>query len=115
MVADWSGPGGGEADADPACPQLGEPVAHLAVVQHAALDRRRVDLIQREMIAQQIERLSQLPAERRGRKVLDLRGIGLNLPIGGVPVAPFRGDGGRARGQPPAFEPRGEEGLRPAV
>src|SRR5262245_18045793 len=65
---------------------------HASVVEDAALQRRRVDLIQREVGSEERLRLGELTLERRERMVLDLVMARVDLPVGRIPVSPFRRD-----------------------
>ena len=110
-----AGPGGGESDEDARVAQARELVAHGGVVEHAALERRRVDLVEREVIAEQGARLAELAAQRRDREVLDLVLGDVDAPVRRVRVAPLRADGDVGARQAAALQPRGEEGLAAAV
>ena len=111
----WRGAGGGEPDADARLAQARELVAHRGVVEHAALERGRVDLVEREVLAEQRARLAELAAQRRDREVLDLVLVDVDAPVRGVGVAPLRADGHVAAREAAALEPRAEEGLAAAV
>ncbi len=62
------------------------------VAQHAALGRRRMDLVEREPLAELLARLGQLALERREVVVLDLRRVVRDLPARRVHVAPLGAD-----------------------
>ena len=67
MVSAWSGPVAVNPIEDALIAQARELVAHGGVVEHAALERRRVDLVEREVIAEQGAGLAELAAQRGDR------------------------------------------------
>ncbi len=79
----------GHPDGDPGLVEARELTQHREVVQDAAGEGRGVDLVEAEVGAH--VRLSLLPlALQHGeRMLLDLVDVGVDLPIGGVGVAPF--------------------------
>jgi hypothetical protein len=74
-----------------------------------------VDLVEREVVAEQLERLGDLTPEGAGREVLDLGRVGVDLPVGRVRVAPLRADRDVTAPEAAGPQPRGEEGLRAAI
>ena len=70
---------------------------HVVVLQHAALQRRGMDLVEAEMGAEALARLGELPAQRRRAQVLDLMRLGVEPPElerrdrGGIRGEPLRG------------------------
>ncbi len=59
-------PGDAEADRDAGAPQRGELAEHVRVLEHAALDRRRMDLVQPQMVPEVRARLAR--AARAGAR-----------------------------------------------
>ena len=64
--------------------QTGELVQHLLVVEHAALEGRRVDLIDPQVFAEMTVALPPLVLEHGGRMVLDLMDLGVDAPVGRI-------------------------------
>jgi hypothetical protein len=104
-----------EADLPPRAAQPGQLVERRAVFQHPALECGRVNLVQAQVGPQEFLALGRLAAEGTQRVVLDLVPFRLDVPLGGVGVAPLRPDSDGAGGDLPRSEPAGEEGFRPAV
>ena len=67
------------------------------------------------MLAELLARLGELAPKRVGAQVLDLGRIGVDLPVGGVGVAPLRADRDRAGLDRPQPQPLTEELLGSAV
>jgi hypothetical protein len=109
----WSGDA--EADPDPAGAQCVELLAHGRVVQHAAVEGGRVDLVDPEPIAEQLVRLAPLRPEVLHRQVLHLVLGGIDPPVRRVAIAPLRAHGDLAALQSTTPEPRPEERLGTAV
>ncbi len=106
-----AGPGRGQADLHAGRAQRGELTQHVGVGQHAALDRRRVDLVEPQPRAEVLARLGELAPQLADAQVLDLVLGGVHPPAGRVRVAPLgRHEDVRrlARAQPAAEELLGE-------
>ena len=100
----------------PAPPRAGaELLEHLAVFEHTALERRRVDLVEAQVRPEEGTALSEAAGAGRRRQVLDLRLVGIDAPAGGVGVAPLRADRHLARTSLRRSSQEAEEGLRPPV
>jgi hypothetical protein len=103
--------GHGEPDRQPFGLERGEPFEHRAIVEDAALERRRVNLIELQVRREDVSALGHLPLERAGREVLHLVHGRVGLPVCGVPVSPFRTDGRGAGWHAPRAQPRSKKGL----
>ncbi len=88
----------------------------LAVVEHATVEGGRVDLVERQPVTEQPAALVPLVAQVADRVLLGLvRSRRLDLPVGGVLVAPLGADGQVVPPQLPGLHPVGDELLRPSV
>jgi hypothetical protein len=84
--------GDGQADRQAGLAQSPQLLEHGAIVEDVALERRRVDLVEGEVRAEQVSAFGELPPERRHRQVLHLVPLGIHPPPGRVGVAPLRAD-----------------------
>ncbi len=80
----------GQPDGDAVVAQVGQGVEHGVVVEDAALERGRMDLVEIEMGTEQRRGLGQLVAEHGQGVVLGLVDGGGHVPVPGVAVSPFR-------------------------
>ena len=78
-----------QSDRQAGVPEHLQLAEHFAVLEHAALEGRRVDLVEAEPVAQKRTALGQLVAEMRERVVLYLIHVGADLPVGDIAVTPF--------------------------
>src|SRR2546423_15051869 len=85
------------------------------VVEGAALERRRMDLVKVEILAQDGPALLDLPPQCRQRLIFHLVYAGIDAPITDVGVAPFRSDRDRLRWEPALAKPGSQEALGEAV
>ena len=106
-------PARADADGDAGRAEGLQLLQHGAVVEHTAVRRRGMDLVQRQPVAEQRPRLLELPAQGAGVVVLDLGRVGGHLPARGVDVSPLRAH--HHVGGATLVEPRPEELLGSAV
>src|SRR5467141_1896429 len=85
------------------------------VVEDAALERRRMDLVKVEILAQDCTALLDLPPQRRQRVILHLVHAGIDPPITDVCVAPFRSNRDRLWWEPTLAKPGSQEAFGEAV
>ena len=85
--------------ARPPARRRSELVKHRGILEHAALQRRRVNLVQPEAIAEQRAAFDDLPLERVDRQVLDLLRRRVDTPRPDVGVAPLGSDRDGVAGQ----------------
>src|SRR5467141_143595 len=85
------------------------------VVEDAALERRRMDLVKVEILTQDRPALLDLPPQRRERVILHLVHAGIDTPITDVGVAPFRSNRDRLRWAPALAKPGSQEAFGEAV
>jgi hypothetical protein len=92
--------------------QLAEqrPIAHCVVVRG-----HRVDLVERQPVAEQLARLPELAPEGTDGVVLHLVDVDVHPPAAGVDVAPLGSHGQRTEGDVTAAQPGAEKGLRQPV
>ncbi len=104
-----------EADDQPLVAQAGQLAQHLGVVEHATVERSRVNLIELQVVAQPVAAFAHLPAQDGQAVVFDLVFVGRHLPAGGVGVAPLGADDHLARRDAPRAQPVAQELLGAAV
>src|SRR6185295_9518174 len=81
------------------------------VLEHLALERRRVNLVQPKAVSKQGTTFDDLPSQRVAREVLHLMNGGVKSPGSYVRVAPFRPHGDRVCLRIARLKPRAEEVL----
>src|ERR1700761_172292 len=104
---------GGQPDQDALVAQLGQRAQQGRVVEQAGVQGGRVDLVQRDAVAEQGAALGQLGGEHGQRVFFDLVGDRVHPPVADVAVTPLGADdhvGVVALGQPAA-----QKLLGPAV
>ena len=84
-----AGARGRQPDLHAAVGQLDEAGQHGPILEHAGVERGRVDLEHGEAAAEQRRGFAPLPIERVDGVILDLVDLGVDPPAGGVGVAPF--------------------------
>ena len=99
----------GQADAQPLAAKAGELCQDGAILEHAAFQRRRVNLIQRQARSEDHAALHGLPPQGVEREPLHFMDGRVALPGAGVDVAPLRTDGHRPHGQAPLVAPGAHE------
>src|SRR5437879_6126401 len=85
------------------------------IVEDAAFDCRRMDLVKVEILAQDCPALLDLPPQRRQRVIFHLVHAGIDPPITDVCVAPFRSYRDRLWWEPASAKPGSQEALGEAV
>jgi len=103
----------GEPEDEARLPDRAELIQQLAIVEHTALDGGGMDLVEREVIAEEPPRLRDLPSERGDREILHLLDVGVEPPSAQVGVSPLRSD--HDLRTIPGVEPSTEERLGIAV
>src|SRR5207245_1304353 len=85
------------------------------VIEDTAYQRRRMDLIKVQVIAEQRPALLDLALQGRQGVVFDLVHPGVDLPVADVGIAPLRADRDTLRWERALAEPRRQEPLREAI
>src|SRR5205807_4774163 len=93
------------ANGEPARPQRIELGQNGAIVEDAALERRRMDLIEVEVLIQQSSALRDLPSQRCERVILHLVDASIDLPVTDVGITPLRTHRDRVRWEPALAQP----------
>jgi hypothetical protein len=90
-------------------------VANRGVVEHAALERGGVDLVEREVVAEQRATLGRLPPKVVDGEVLLLVTLSVDAPVGRIDVTPLGTNRDLAGRNPARVEPRSKKLLGPPV
>ena len=107
--------GGGETDRNPGVAKRPELGNQLGIVEHAALNGRRMDLIEVEAVSQKRLGLGKLSAEPFDTEILLLLHGSIHVPVAGVGIAPLRADHECVGVRPARRKPRRQKRLGQAV
>ena len=111
-----------ESDGQAVLTQACKRAEDSCIGEHAAFDRRRVDLVEPQMRAEERTALGGLACERFGGQLLSLLDRSVHPPVAGIGVPPLGTDDGDVKGRPagrqrnaPVPQPRSQEGFGVAV